>query len=93
LYQQCATYNKRQNMSDGEALAFIGCNQYVAAVVDLLVLAPTLGGVQVCVPPNIQYDQAVDLTQAYLRDHPEVRHHSAAASVVVAMAQAFPCGK
>jgi len=91
LYDECRDYNKRQNLSDQQALKFTACHWYVMAAVDLLAAQAIVPSVKACLPENLKYPQAVDVTLNYLRDHPEVRHHNAASLIVLAMAQAFPC--
>ena len=68
------------------------CAGYILGVVDLDI---TLGQVtgkksNVCVQ-NVQGSQLVDVVKFYLRGHPEERHFPAASSVVIALAEKFPC--
>lgn len=44
-----------------------------------------------CVPPGVKFEQLRDVAVQYLQDNPEKRHFAAAASVWVAVAEAFPC--
>jgi hypothetical protein len=44
-----------------------------------------------CPPDGITVRQVEDLIVKYLRDHPELRHHSAPSLARTALQQAFPC--
>jgi hypothetical protein len=40
---------------------------------------------------DVTNGQAEDVVGKYLKDHPEERHHMAAALIIKAIAEAFPC--
>jgi hypothetical protein len=45
----------------------------------------------VCGPDQASENQVRDVVVNYLRDHPEVRHYSAASIAREALGEAFPC--
>jgi Rap1a immunity proteins len=51
----------------------------------------TLGLWRFCPPEGVTYNQVVDITVAYIRDHPAERHYDAAFEIRLAMIAAFPC--
>ena len=44
-----------------------------------------------CVPTGVSIPQLVDITVAYLEDHPETRHYAASELIGLAIREAFPC--
>ena len=46
-----------------------------------------------CTPPSAEPSRLVEVTHAFLRDHPELAYKSAADLIRQALAQAFPCSR
>lgn len=68
------------------------CYAYVEGVADdVQATFNTLHMQLFCLPEGVTSRQLVDIATNYLRDHPEQRHHVAAATVVLALADKFPC--
>jgi hypothetical protein len=49
-------------------------------------------GPWLCWPNEANYNQLADIVTIYLREHPEIRHNSAALLVWQAIANKFPQG-
>lgn len=69
------------------------CVGYVIAISDMLddVAIIRREPRTVCLGEGVESGQLVDVVIRYLRDHPEIRHASAASMVTVALQRAFPC--
>jgi hypothetical protein len=81
LYEEC------------QKLIHNACTGYVMAVSDALQDAADANGSPrtVCLSPGVEARQLVDVVVRYLREHPEIRHASAASMVTVALQGSFPC--
>jgi len=44
-----------------------------------------------CLPDNVTYGQAKQISLKYLEENPEILHLLAAQSIVLALTKAFPC--
>jgi hypothetical protein len=80
------------NATENAAAAFQEglCFGYALGVLDTLVDQTKA----FCVPQGpqgVKLQQVVDLVRLYLRTHPELRHLPAAALVVAALKEKFPC--
>lgn len=51
----------------------------------------TLGKYWGCRPKKASYGQVSDVTIAWLKNHPQVRHHPSSALIAAAMREAWPC--
>jgi hypothetical protein len=79
LYDQCTASSETTR-----AL----CLSYVGGATDAFDIDGT-----VCVPRGVTVPQVKDVIVNYLTAHPEHRHLPAAALIVTALGQAFPCQK
>jgi hypothetical protein len=72
------------------------CDWYVAGVVETWNMLGYLWtdheGPWLCWPNEANYNQLADIVTIYLREHPEIRHNSAALLVWQAIANKFPQG-
>jgi len=71
-------------------LAIIACHIYVHAVQDVLAENP-VKGYRVCIPPNLDIDQSVNLIVDWLKQHPEERQQPASDAVAHALWGSYPC--
>src|SRR5436190_1415229 len=62
------------------------CRGSVMAIADVLDYQ-----MDACVPIRATVGQLVDVVVKYLREHPKDRHHAAAALIITALPEAFPC--
>lgn len=71
------------------------CGAYDMGVADAMQFFRTDGGnltgFRACIPPPVTSKQVEDIVMKFLREHPELRHLSAAGLVINALADAFPC--
>ena len=44
-----------------------------------------------CLPEEVDHGQSIAVVKKWLRDNPEMWHHPAGFSIIVAMQKAFPC--
>jgi hypothetical protein len=61
------------------------CASYVLGVADSII------NQMACIPRGVVGAQLVDITVAWLRAHPQIRHEGAQSMVATAIATAFPC--
>lgn len=79
-----------------ETFASLWCVGYVSGVLDAVRIAPQInqGRPLICPPENgITNEQAVRVVVKYLRANPELLHETARIHVMIALGNAFPCGK
>jgi hypothetical protein len=82
-----------QTDTEGQVL-LIACVSYIAGMVDALRVAGALPRVhRLFCPPaqGVMNEQLLLVVTKWLREHPDQLHYEARSSVVIALAQAFPC--
>jgi hypothetical protein len=95
--QACGAAVKQQdglNVSDDEMFAALWCIGYVQGFVDAVSVTQTLvrSGRSLCFPQQgVSNDQAIRVFVKYLRENPQVLHESGRTSLVISLAQTFPC--
>jgi hypothetical protein len=77
------------------------CWNYVSGVADAVMLLEAFSRVlrtgtdrtafQACIPSGVTIRQMVDIATRFLERHPQTRHTSGAALIMVALNEAFPC--
>lgn len=70
------------------------CLGFVAGAIDMFVSVHQSVGdktVPLCIPPDVQLEQAVDTVKLWLQEHPEQRHYRAVTVVAAALKEKFPC--
>jgi hypothetical protein len=71
------------------------CLGYAAAISDAMSSTQedggSIAGWRACEPVAVTQGQVRDVTVAFLRAHPEIRHLAAASLVAKALAEAWPC--
>jgi len=77
LYDRCTSQ---------EIVKRLQCREYIAGMADAFNWDKF-----VCGPDQASENQVRDVVVNYLRDHPEVRHYSAASIAREALGEAFPC--
>ncbi len=85
-------------VSDNEfvnAMEKVLCIGYIDGIVDSNAMMQGFLGVQLFCPPpgGISLDQAMRIFLKWANDHPEQLHESARISVMLSLAQAFPCAR
>ena len=71
-------------------LAIIACHIYVHAVQDVLAENP-VKNYRVCIPPNLDIDQSVNLIVDWLKQHPEESQQPASDAVAHALWCSYHC--
>ena len=73
----------------------VECIGYVEGIADAMAAIQahdgSLQGSRACIPDTVLSTQVRDIVTRFLREHPELRHVSAASVVAHALAEAFPC--
>jgi hypothetical protein len=81
LYREC---------SEGMGGIHYGfCLAFIQGVADAMQVSRFTSAQESCIPQHVQLGQVVDVTRAFLRDHPESRHKPAAALAIAAINDAF----
>jgi hypothetical protein len=67
------------------------CTGFVMGVADTREFFLTVSELEDCMPKTATVQQLRDVVYAYLQDHPETRHYSAAGMTMAAFDEAFGC--
>jgi len=83
LYTQCTSPDE------------LVCSGFVMGVSDTIATYQSASAVRsvICLPKGVNTGHLIDAVVKYLGEKPEVRHYTAASSVIGAMLEAFPCRK
>ncbi len=82
-----------EDCQGGDVGKRFACTGYIAGVADVLDANRSVDGLPACVPMEVELGKVKDTVVLYLKQHPEVRNTSAASLVVVAINDAWHCGK
>ena len=70
----------------------LACISYIRGITEGYLLG-SVGKPYFCLPVGYDYTQLVDVVLLNLRNHPERRASPASYLIVIALHEAFPCGK
>ena len=95
LYRNCEPDEDDQT----RLIKRVQCASYIMAVVDTARTAPlvsaAIGGheptLYLCIPPEVEVRQLVDIVVAYLRANPADRHLNASGQVQMALLKSYRC--
>ncbi len=82
-----------EDCQGGDVGKRFACTGYIAGVADVLDATRSVDGLPACVPIKVELGQVKDAVVLYLEHHPAVRDTSAASLVLVAINDAWHCGK
>jgi hypothetical protein len=88
LLSSLQDWSKPQPANTVDAAAGAG---YVLGIADALNGNPRQGGARFCLAKNVTAVQLTEAVRAFLQKNPQHHHRAAADSVILALAEAFPC--